>query len=121
MGLRICRLFRCVADRRQAQLVTRPVGVSDLGLSNPEERLTEATLASRIAQQIEDRGLTQIQAALRLGVDQPKISNLLRGRLCGFSTDRLTAFLNALDCDLIITIRRRKIIPPACAFWRERR
>jgi predicted XRE-type DNA-binding protein len=78
---------------------------ADLGLSNPEMRLTKAMLAIRIADLIEDRGLTQSQAAARLGIDQPKISNLLRGRLRGFSMDRLMVFLNALDCDVIITIR----------------
>jgi len=70
-------------------------------------------LASQIAEMIEDRGLTQVQAAARLGIDQPKISNLLRGRLRGFSTDRLMAFLNALDCDVIITIRPAKKNHPA--------
>jgi predicted XRE-type DNA-binding protein len=86
---------------------------SDLGLSNPEERLTKARLAGRIAQLIEERSLTQTQAAGHLGIDQPKISNLLRGRLRGFSTDRLMAFLNALDCDVIITIRPAKKNHPA--------
>jgi len=81
---------------------------ADLGLPDPEERLTKAMLAIRIAELIEERGLTQMQAAARLGIDQPKISNLLRGRLRGFSTDRLMSFLNALDCDVIITIRPAK-------------
>jgi predicted XRE-type DNA-binding protein len=78
---------------------------ADLGLSNPQERLTKAMLASQVAELIESQGLTQMQAAVRLGIDQPKVSNLLRGRLRGFSTDRLMAFLNAMDCDVIITIR----------------
>jgi predicted XRE-type DNA-binding protein len=81
---------------------------ADLGLPNPEERLTKAMLASQIAELIEGRGFTQNQAAARLGIDQPRISNLLRGRLRGFSTDRLIAFLNALNCDVIITIRPAK-------------
>jgi predicted XRE-type DNA-binding protein len=78
---------------------------ADLGLPNPQERLTKSMLASQIAELIEERGLTQTQAAIRLGIDQPKISNMLRGRLRGFSTERLMTFLNALDCDVIITIR----------------
>jgi predicted XRE-type DNA-binding protein len=81
---------------------------ADLELPNPEERLTKAMLAIRIAELIESLGLNQVQAAARLGIDQPKISNLLRGHLRGFSTDRLMAFLNALDCDVIITIRPAK-------------
>ncbi len=82
---------------------------ADLGLPNAEERLAKSMMAHRIAELIADRGLTQVQAAARLGIDQPKISSLLRG----FSTDRLMAFLNALDCDVIITIRPAKKNHPA--------
>jgi predicted XRE-type DNA-binding protein len=78
---------------------------ADLGLSNPQERLTKAKLAIQIANLIADYGLTQQQAASRLGIDQPKVSSILHGRLRGFSTDRLMAFLNALNRDVIITIQ----------------
>ena len=40
-----------------------------------------------------------------LGVDQPKVSALIRGRLDGFSSDRLFRFLTALDRDVEIMIR----------------
>jgi predicted XRE-type DNA-binding protein len=78
---------------------------ADLGLPDAAERLAKAKLALQIATLIEGEGLNQTEAADRLGIDQPKVSNLLRGRLRGFSTDRLMAFLNALDRDVIITIR----------------
>jgi predicted XRE-type DNA-binding protein len=51
--------------------------------------------------------LTQAQAAQRLGLDQPKVSALVRGRLEGFSTDRLMRFLVLLGRDVHIVIRRR--------------
>jgi predicted XRE-type DNA-binding protein len=51
--------------------------------------------------------LTQAQAAKILGVDQPKISALLRGRLAAFSTERLMKFLTALGSDVQIVIRER--------------
>jgi predicted XRE-type DNA-binding protein len=87
--------------------VTRGSGnvFADLGLSNPEERLTKAELARQIAILIADAGLTQSQAAARLGIDQPKISSLVRGRLEQFSIDRLLRFLNLLDRDVLIQIR----------------
>jgi predicted XRE-type DNA-binding protein len=78
---------------------------ADLGMANPEERLTKALLATQIADLIAENGLNQQQAAERLGIDQPKVSSILNGRLRGFSTDRLMAFLNALDRDVIITIQ----------------
>jgi len=80
---------------------------ADLDLSNPEERLAKAKLAMRIQEIIDERGLTQTEAAEVLGVNQPKVSDLLRGRLKGFSTDRLFRFLNLLDQDVEITIREK--------------
>jgi len=62
---------------------------ADLGLPNPEEALAKAELAHKIALLIQNKGLTQVQTAKLLGVDQPKVSALLRGRLSGFSLERL--------------------------------
>jgi predicted XRE-type DNA-binding protein len=78
---------------------------ADLGLPNPEERLLKAELSILIGGIIEKRGLTQAQAAELLGINQPKVSNLLRGRLSGFSVERLLRFLLALEADVEIVIR----------------
>ncbi len=78
---------------------------ADLGLPNPEEALAKAELAHKIAVVIRERGLTQVQAAERLGIDQPKISALIRGRLSGFSMDRLLRFLLLLGQDIKITVQ----------------
>ena len=87
--------------------VTRGSGnvFKDLGLPNPEERLAKAQLASLIDDVIRERGLTQQDAAALMGIDQPKVSHLLRGRLSGFSTQRLIGFLTALGRDVEITVR----------------
>jgi predicted XRE-type DNA-binding protein len=68
----------------------------DLGLPHPEERLLRAELAHRIATIIEDRHLTQREAATLMGINQPKVSALLRGHLEGFSFERLARCLVAL-------------------------
>lgn len=78
---------------------------ADLSLKNPEELLAKAELVQRIADVIAERKLTQARAAKVLGVDQPKVSALLRGKLDGFSIDRLFRFLNALGRDVEITVR----------------
>ena len=78
---------------------------ADLGLSNPEERLLKAELASKISSLIEQKNLTQIEAAELLGIDQPKVSALTRGRLEGFSAERLLRFLNALGSDVEIVVK----------------
>jgi predicted XRE-type DNA-binding protein len=78
---------------------------ADLGLKNPEELLAKAQLVQRVADIISERKLTQARAAKLLGIDQPKVSALLTGKLEGFSTDRLFRFLNALGRDVEIVIR----------------
>lgn len=81
---------------------------ADLGLPNPEELLAKAELARRIHILIKQRKLTQQKAAELLGIDQPKVSALVRGRLDGFSTGRLIRFLNLLDQNVEIIIRPKR-------------
>jgi predicted XRE-type DNA-binding protein len=76
-----------------------------LALKNPAEMLAKAELLQRICAIIAERKLTQMKAATLLGIDRPKISALMRGKLDGFSIDRLFRFLNALGRDVEIVIR----------------
>lgn len=80
---------------------------ADLGLPDAEELLAKAQLASAISDIIDDRELTQAEAAELLGTTQPKVSNLVRGRLKGFSLERLVRFLNSLDRDIEIRVKPR--------------
>lgn len=80
---------------------------ADLGVENPEEVLAKAKLARAISMIITRRHLTQTQAAVILGIDQPKVSSLMRGRLSGFAIDRLLRFLLALDRDIEILIKAK--------------
>lgn len=79
----------------------------DLGLQQSDQLLAKATLASQIAQIIRDRDLTQCEAAKVLGTGQPKVSDLVSGRLDGFSIERLIRYLNALDRDVRIVVTPR--------------
>ena len=78
---------------------------ADLGLPNPDEHLAKAELASRIAEAIRQRRLTQAATAKLLGIDQPKVSRLLRGYLTNFSTERLMHFLTLLGRDIEIVVK----------------
>jgi predicted XRE-type DNA-binding protein len=78
---------------------------ADLGFSNPDLALAKAELVQRIRELIEERRLTQAKAAKLLGLDQPKVSALVRGRVEGFSIDRLFRFLTALGQRVEITVR----------------
>ena len=78
---------------------------ADLGLPEAEDRLAKAELAREIGAILGRRKLTQMRASRVLGVDQPKISALLRGQLSGFSLERLIRFLNLLGRDVRIVVR----------------
>lgn len=80
----------------------------DLGLPDSEQLLVKAEITLRIIQAIKRRKLTQIQAAKLLGIDQPTVSDLVCGKLRGFSSDRLFRFLNALGQDVEIVIRTHR-------------
>ncbi len=84
---------------------------ADLGFSDAEERLLKAELAVKIAELIDQKGLTQIETARRVGLDQPKVSHLLRGRLSGFSADRLFAILNRLGHSVEVRISAKEKSP----------
>jgi len=81
---------------------------ADLGFEEPEEELAKAQLASHIRQVIQRRRLTQVAAALLMGIDQPKVSALLNGRLASFSTDRLMRLLTTLGQDVEIVVKERR-------------
>lgn len=78
---------------------------ADLGLPSPEERLAKSQLVQRISEIIKERKLTQAKAGKILGIDQAKVSKLVRGRLSEFSTSTLMEYLTRLDQDVEIVVR----------------
>src|ERR1039457_5235369 len=62
---------------------------ADLGYADSESMLVKAELAAKIAEIIRRRALTQTDAAKILGLTQPKVSALLKGRFRGISEHRL--------------------------------
>jgi predicted XRE-type DNA-binding protein len=83
---------------------------ADLGLANPGQELLKARLTLQIYRTIKDRKLTQTQAGEILGIKQPHVSSLVRGRSGNFSVERLMDFLTALghDIEIAITPSRRE-------------
>jgi predicted XRE-type DNA-binding protein len=80
---------------------------ADLGLPDADENQTRVRLAVAINQIIAAQRVSQATAARLLGINQPKISALANYRLEGFSVERLMHFLNALDRDVEIVIRKK--------------
>ena len=59
---------------------------------------TRAELMFKIAAIVKKSGWTQVEAAQRCGVTQPRMNDLLRGRVSRFSLDALVNIATALGC-----------------------
>jgi len=81
---------------------------ADLGLPDAAELLAKADVAIEIGRMLGERGLSQAEAARLLRTSQPRISDLRRGKLEGFTLDRLVRFLNALDQDVEMRVRPKE-------------
>ena len=57
---------------------------------------------------ITERGWTQAEAARALGVTQPRVSDLLRGKIDRFSIDTLVHLLAQAGADVTFKVRRRR-------------
>lgn len=80
----------------------------DLGDPDADEKFAKMELAYKINALIEERRLTQQDAAKILGITQPQVSLLSRGRLSGFSLEKLFRLLNRLDREVEIVVRPRE-------------
>lgn len=68
-----------------------------------------AALMVELTEHIRRRGLTQKEAATTLGVTQPRISDLMRGRINVFSIDTLIAMLSRAGVKTMIRVGKRKV------------
>ena len=80
---------------------------ADLGYPDATERQAKLRLAYALNQTLDERPLTQADAATLLGLTQPKVSALRHYKLAGFSVERLMTMLTALDRDVEIVIKRK--------------
>ena len=87
---------------------------ADIGMAEPVESLAKAELAKKVSSIIKHRHLNQTEAAKLLGIDQPKVSRLLRGQLKEFSMTKLLDFMLRLDRDIEIRIKKHRngSVPP---------
>jgi predicted XRE-type DNA-binding protein len=78
---------------------------ADLVYPDSDTMLVKAQLAAKIAEIVQLRALTQAQTADILGLTQPKVSALLKGRFRGISEHRLLECLTRLGRDVRIVIK----------------
>jgi predicted XRE-type DNA-binding protein len=73
--------------------------IFDAIVDTPQEAVNlrlRAEVMQRIAQRIERKGWTQREAAQHGGITQPRVNDLLRGRLSRFSLDALVNIAAAM-------------------------
>jgi predicted XRE-type DNA-binding protein len=79
----------------------------DLGYPDAVDRQAKLRLAYALNEVLQERKISQADAAKVLGLTQPKVSALRNYKLAGFSVERLMNLLTALDQDVEIVIRRK--------------
>lgn len=82
---------------------------AELGFSREESRVLalKAQLAGMIVRTVKERGLTQKNLGALWDVPQPRVSEILTGKLSVVSIDRLVEFLGALGIEVIVRAKPR--------------
>ena len=78
---------------------------ADLGLPDAEKLKIKTDLVIEIIKAVRKLGITQEQAAKRMGITQPKVSGMLRGDFNNLSERKLMDCLNRLGYDIEIKVK----------------
>ena len=78
---------------------------ADLGLADADKLKIKTGLVIEIRKAMRARGLTQQEAVKRMGITQPKVSEMMRGDFANLSERKLMDCLTRLGYDIEISIR----------------
>ena len=78
---------------------------ADLGLPDADKLKIKSGLVVEITKAVRKLGLTQDEAARRMGITQPKVSGMLRGDFTNLSERKLKDCLNRLGYDIEIKVK----------------
>ncbi len=79
---------------------------ADLGLKDAENLKLRAELMAEIRRYIEAHELTQAEAAKQMGTTQPRLNDIVRGRIEKCTIDRLVNMLAAVGHQVSIRISK---------------
>jgi predicted XRE-type DNA-binding protein len=84
---------------------------SDLGFSLAEARNLQmrSQLMTALRKFVEKEGLTQAEAARRLKVTQPRVSDLMRGKISRFSLDTLVTMSGDASLEVALRITAKPV------------
>src|SRR5271155_4324514 len=91
-----------------ASLCSSKAPISHLPTSRAQSKAEPCTShpMTRLIAEIENQNLTQADAAQRMGITQPRVSDLMRGKLHLFSIDTLVALLAGLGLRVDFKVRK---------------
>jgi predicted XRE-type DNA-binding protein len=78
---------------------------ADLGFPDPDTHLLKAQLVSQLQETMQDRKLTQTEAARITRVSQPDLSRMLKGQFRDVSVERIMRMLTKLGCEVDIVVK----------------
>jgi predicted XRE-type DNA-binding protein len=78
---------------------------ADLGLPDADKLKIKTGLVIEIRKAMRSLGLTQVDAAQRMGISQPKVSDMMRGDFSNLSERKLMDCLTRLGYDIEISVR----------------
>jgi predicted XRE-type DNA-binding protein len=78
---------------------------ADLGLPDADKLKIKTGLVIEIRKAMQRLGLTQQEAAGRMGITQPKVSDMMRGDFSNLSERKLMDCLNRLGYDIEIKVK----------------
>lgn len=81
---------------------------ADLDLPDAKSHFLKAQIVSEIYRLTKGRKLTQAKAGKLMGITQPEVSRMFKGRFREYSVDRLMGFLTSFDRDVEIVVRPHK-------------
>jgi predicted XRE-type DNA-binding protein len=81
---------------------------ADLGLPDAEKLKIKTGLVLEIRKAMRTQGLTQQEAARRMGITQPKVSAMMNGDFTNLSERKLMDCLTRLGYDIQISVRPTK-------------
>jgi len=81
---------------------------ADLDLPDAEKLKIKTGLVVEIRKAMQQLGLTQQEAAKRMGITRPKVSDMMRGEFTNLSERKLMDCLTRLGYDIKISVRPAK-------------
>jgi predicted XRE-type DNA-binding protein len=81
---------------------------ADFDLPDADAHFLKAQIVSEIYRLTNERNLTQAETGKLMGITQPEVSRMFKGRFREYSVERLMGFLTSFDRDIEIVVKPHK-------------